>query len=207
MSCQVHENLVFNTCRETSDHGPINSWDRQPYVSTFGDAPAGTPTAHMRPRNISHNFLVANYGGSNGAIDNDDESLRYDNNHNFQVYGHQKFKTGAIRSYGNVIAYASEFGGHWRSPGTIADEPNAMFDNSVWFVDNAQYHGVSSGWTGKKAYNNKLVGKNVTLDHMALAQWQAKDPSVNDVGSTYKNVPISTQSSEIIAAARLLLSL
>jgi hypothetical protein len=65
-------------------------------------------------------------GGSNGAIDNDDESLRYENNHNFQVYGHQKFKTGAIRSYGNVIAYASEFGGHWKTPGTIADEPNAM---------------------------------------------------------------------------------
>ena len=47
---------------------------------------------------------MAAQGGSNGAIDNDDESLRYDNNHNFQVYGHQKFKTGAIRSYGNVIA-------------------------------------------------------------------------------------------------------
>ena len=38
-----------------------NSWDRQPYVSTFGDAPEGTPTAHMKPRNISYNFLVANY--------------------------------------------------------------------------------------------------------------------------------------------------
>jgi hypothetical protein len=91
----------------------------------------------MLPRNLSYNFLVANYGGSNGAIDNDDESLRYENNHNFQVYGHQKFKTGAIRSYGNVIAYASEFGGKWKTPGTIADEPNAMFDNKVWFVDGA----------------------------------------------------------------------
>ena len=106
-------------------------------MSTFGDAPDGQPTAHMLPRNLSYNFLVANYGGGNGAIDNDDESLRYENNHNFQVYGHQKFKTGAIRSYGNVIAYASEFGGKWKTPGTIADEPNAMFDNKVWFVDGA----------------------------------------------------------------------
>lgn len=23
---EVHHNLIFNTCRETSDHGPINSW-------------------------------------------------------------------------------------------------------------------------------------------------------------------------------------
>lgn len=65
--------------------GPINSWDRQPYVTTFGIEGPGVPTAHMVPRNISYNFLVANYGGGNGAVDNDDESLRYDNNHNFQV--------------------------------------------------------------------------------------------------------------------------
>ena len=54
---EVHQNLIFNTCRETSDHGPINSWDRQPYVSTFG-ANGSNPTAHMIPRNISYNFLV-----------------------------------------------------------------------------------------------------------------------------------------------------
>ena len=34
----------------------------------------------MLPRNISRNFLVANFGGSNGAIDNDDASLRYEVN-------------------------------------------------------------------------------------------------------------------------------
>ena len=54
-----------------------------------------------------------------------------DNNHNFQVYGHQKFKTGAIRSFGNVLAYVSSFGGSWPTPGTISDEPNVMFNNQV----------------------------------------------------------------------------
>ena len=54
-----------------------DSWDRQPFVSKFGAAGAGVATARMLPRNISQNFLVANYGGSNGAIDNDDESLRW----------------------------------------------------------------------------------------------------------------------------------
>ena len=57
-------------------------------------------------------MLVANYGGTNGAIDNDDESLRYENNHNLHIYGHQKFKTGAIRSYGNVIACKRVHGYH-----------------------------------------------------------------------------------------------
>ena len=33
-----------------------------------------TPSARMLPRNISNNFLVGNYGGSNGCVDNDDGS-------------------------------------------------------------------------------------------------------------------------------------
>jgi hypothetical protein len=200
----VHENLIFNSNRETADHGPINSWDRQPFVSTFGSLGPGVPTAHMLPRNISQNFLVANYGGNNGAIDNDDQSLRYENNHNFQIYGHQKFKTGAIRSYGNVIAYASGFGEKWPTPGTLLDEPNAMFDNRVWFMPDAkcEYHG-EKGWTGNRSYGNQLFGQGITLNGgETLAKWQAADPTVNDVGSTYTDINVSTQSSEIMAAAR-----
>ena len=82
-----------------------------------------------------------------------------------------------------------------------------MFDNQVWFTDHAQYHGTNSGWTGKRAYDNALVGANITLDNLTLAEWQAMNPAVNDVGSTYKNVPVRTQAAEIIAAARKLLSL
>jgi len=213
---EVHDNLIFNSCRETSDHGPINSWDRQPYVSTFGALPGAT--AHMKMRNISYNFLVANYGGGNGAVDNDDQSLRYDNNHNFQVYGHQKFKTGTIRSYGNVIAYATDYGAKWKTPGTIVDDPNVMYDNKVWFVDGAVYHAACTGqkrggdaWVGKTAYNNALVGLNITLagckGTMSLAEWQAMDPTKNDVGSTYADDRIATQAAQIIAAARELLGL
>ena len=29
----VANNLIFNSCRESADHGPINSWDRQPFVT------------------------------------------------------------------------------------------------------------------------------------------------------------------------------
>lgn len=91
----MHGNLIFNSNRESADHGPINSWDRNPYVTIVPDGK--TPTAKMLPRNISGNFLVANYGGSNGAIDNDDGSLWFENNRNFHVYGHQKFKVRRSR--------------------------------------------------------------------------------------------------------------
>ena len=85
-----------------------------------------------------------------------------------------------------------------------------MFDNEVWFVDNARYHdgSKSSGWVGKNAYNNKLVGTNITMANgETLDEWKAEDPKTHDVGSTYLNVPISGQSAAIISAARHLLSL
>jgi hypothetical protein len=70
-----------------------------------------------------------------------------------QIYGHQKFKVGAIRSYGNVLAYVYEFGGGWGSPGTIPDEPNEMFDNQV-----GQGHRVSTwgGWYVKRLHDCAL---------------------------------------------------
>jgi hypothetical protein len=32
-------NIVFNQVRETNDHGPLNSWDRAPYVTLRGATP------------------------------------------------------------------------------------------------------------------------------------------------------------------------
>ena len=44
----VGGNLVFNMVRETGDHGPYNSWDRQPYLTlrcTFGNSSAAVIAA------------------------------------------------------------------------------------------------------------------------------------------------------------------
>jgi len=79
----VSENLIFNTCRESGDHGPINSWDRQPYLTTVR---TGAPSLVPIPRDIHHNFIVSNYDGFKG-IDNDDGSSYYQMHHNFQVGG------------------------------------------------------------------------------------------------------------------------
>lgn len=75
-------------------------------------------------------------------------------------------------------------------------------------MDGAQYHPTVAGeWVGKRAYDNKLVGLNVSLSGKTLKQWQAENPGQNDVGSTYNDVATSTQTAEIIAAARKLLSM
>ena len=37
----VTGNLIFNTCRESGDHGPINSWDRQAFFTDVPAVPVG----------------------------------------------------------------------------------------------------------------------------------------------------------------------
>ena len=69
----VARNLIFNTCRESGDHGPINSWDRQAYLSNLRDGSNIFVPLH---RYIIFNLIIANYGGSQG-IDNDDGSSWY----------------------------------------------------------------------------------------------------------------------------------
>lgn len=76
----VEGNLIFNTCRESGDHGPINSWDRQAFLTTLRDGT--TKSFDPIPRQIKHNFIFANYGASQG-VDNDDGSSWFHIHNNF----------------------------------------------------------------------------------------------------------------------------
>ncbi|KAH8069413.1 hypothetical protein JL721_5975 [Aureococcus anophagefferens] len=73
----VDRNAIWNVCRQSGDHGPINSWDRQAYDAAPRPAAAGP-----LPTVISRNAIIANYGGSQG-VDNDDGSSWYDIFDNF----------------------------------------------------------------------------------------------------------------------------
>ena len=80
-----HEsNLIFNSCRESGDHGPFNSWDRDPALIV--DPITGAVTTTKAVDVLSRNFIVANYN-SLGAVDNDDGSSYYLSESNFFVYG------------------------------------------------------------------------------------------------------------------------
>ena len=79
----LEDNLVFNMVRETQDHGPFNSWDRQPYLTEVRD---GTPSLTPAQSNITRNFFINNYH-STWPIDHDDGSCYYYDTYNFLVYG------------------------------------------------------------------------------------------------------------------------
>lgn len=83
----VSHSLIFNTCRESGDHGPINSWDRQPFITKVK---YGYPSYDAAITSTFENFIIANYGGSQ-SFDNDDGSSWYSSFKNF-FYSADGFK-------------------------------------------------------------------------------------------------------------------
>ena len=43
----LENNLMFNLVRETGDHGPFNSWDRQPYLTKLANGSASLTPAEL----------------------------------------------------------------------------------------------------------------------------------------------------------------
>lgn len=88
---RVLSNIVFGSCRESGDHGPLNSWDRDPYF--FDDPVTGLPGSTTKAHDeIAHNYIFAN-GNTLGPVDNDDGSSYYNTHHNFFVWGAGGMKT------------------------------------------------------------------------------------------------------------------
>eukprot|EP00040_Diaphanoeca_grandis_P010287 m.52629 g.52629 ORF g.52629 m.52629 type:complete len:878 (+) comp21637_c0_seq1:31-2664(+) len=73
----ISKNLLWNTCRESGDHGAMNSWNRQPFLHDL----RGEPSFNPLPTTIENNFVFANYGSSQG-VDNDDGSSWFDSHDN-----------------------------------------------------------------------------------------------------------------------------
>ncbi|XP_065181055.1 uncharacterized protein LOC135811743 [Sycon ciliatum] len=108
---EMEDNVLFNMCRESSDHGPFNSWDRQPFLTDVADPE--NPSLYPAVNNIHHNFLIGNYGSSM-CLDNDDGSAYYHHSDNYLVYGghksnyggHNKVSTNNYNLYPVVYSYS-----------------------------------------------------------------------------------------------------
>mmetsp|Transcript_54989 Transcript_54989/g.161678 ORF Transcript_54989/g.161678 Transcript_54989/m.161678 type:complete len:652 (+) Transcript_54989:2-1957(+) len=113
---EIAGNLVFSTCRESGDHGPINSWDRQPYLTTVD---TGEPSLIAAWREIHHNFLIDNYSPQVN-VDTDDGSYRYRTHHNFLVYGQYGLKSlkggHTNHQFRNIFAYVGQVLLFWDAP-------------------------------------------------------------------------------------------
>ena len=54
----IFKNIIFNTCRESGDHGPFNSWDRQPYLTNVKN---GTTTFDKQYKPSKKNKLYKKF--------------------------------------------------------------------------------------------------------------------------------------------------
>ena len=106
----VNHNILFQTCGESGDHGAINTWDRQAFITTVA---TGQPSFVPAVTEIAHNFIVSDGDADGGAVDNDDGSSHYNLHHNFAVYGGAKINNiggHAQAVHSNVYAYPSVYG-------------------------------------------------------------------------------------------------
>ena len=98
-------NILWGWVRETGDHGPFNSWDRQPY---FWVDEAGEVRTAAAVRNITRNLILNQefvYGRTNAdwTIDHDDGSSWYTDTYNVHVWGAHKWRDGANKTYANNL--------------------------------------------------------------------------------------------------------
>ena len=111
---EMKGNLIFNTVRETGDHGPFNSWDRQPYLTTNGVDDGFTVAEKWglkdtsfvgAPSHIEGNFIFNGYN-TVWTIDHDDGSQFYNDTANVLVWGGCKNYRGHSKSCDhNLILY------------------------------------------------------------------------------------------------------
>lgn len=96
-------NLIFSMCRESTDGGPINSWDRIPYVTALGN---GTPSVTPAVSVVHRNFIVADMGSST-TVDTDDGTSYWNVTENFSIFGGAKQDFGGHDTVqqGNLFVY------------------------------------------------------------------------------------------------------
>jgi len=81
-------NLMLSSLRESSDGGVWNSWNRQPFLTTYKD---GKPSQYPAWRDVSYNFVLNNYHGL-VPLDADDGSSWVRMHHNYVAGGSWGFK-------------------------------------------------------------------------------------------------------------------
>ncbi|KAK8797579.1 hypothetical protein WA158_005925 [Blastocystis sp. Blastoise] len=138
----LENNIIFNTVRETADHGPINTWDRIPFVTNYRE---NKPSMMPQQTNITRNFIFANYH-SVWPLDHDDGSCYYYDTYNVLVYG--GFKN--YLAMHNLYIY----------PDTkYAGDSNEFFTEPHCINSGGQSIG-ESGWGDVYQYNECILKNN-----------------------------------------------
>ena len=122
----VESNLLFNGVRETGDHGPFNSYDRQPFFTTVADPKGNNPSYAILENRIARNLIISNFY-SKVPLDHDDGSCFYRDTENVMVfggtknfYGNHKMASNSLYIYPEYISVLDGAGDHSAARGRLA---------------------------------------------------------------------------------------
>eukprot|EP00912_Choanoflagellata_sp_UC4_P000575 UC4_evm2s355 len=181
----ISGNLLLNCVRESSDHGPWNSWSRVPYITTIR---TGKPSIIPATRKIHHNWILATYY-SQQAIDTDD-GVYGDNGLKSDFGGHDN------KWHNNVLAFVVFKKQQLEL--TLVIPPTSFYDNQCIFRESyGSDCGVAAG-PGWEVHNNSVYSSSGSLNvcGTTLQKWVA---SGHDHGTTIARWP---SDKEIVAMGR-----
>lgn len=165
----IQRNLIFNMVRETGDHGPFNSWDRQPYVTKVLN---GSDSLIPKVNVLQYNFLINNYH-STWPIDNDDGSCFYLTQYNFLIYGGYKNYLGHSKTIMNNI-YIYPDAKHLYSADENG-EPQDFFSMPYCANSDGAETGIS-GWNEVWMNNTCVIGNPVVYEFGSCNPNNLNDP-------------------------------
>jgi len=132
----VQQNIIFNTCRESGDHGPINSWDRMPF---FTDISSENGSFDPLFNTITRNLIFANYGAS-WAVDNDDGSSFYNIFNNVFIDSNGlKMDYGGHNTHYHQNIVLSKYINTETHPATCIDTESFLYGITDSFYNNSCY--------------------------------------------------------------------
>lgn len=119
---------VFDTVRETGDHGSFNSWGRDRFWE-LKDTPAGEAAALARLDMVGPNILRNNRWRCDHGwdVDLDDGSSNYEIHHNLFLNGGLKLREGFHRRVWNNIAVNNSL-----HPHVWFEECDDVVTNNIW---------------------------------------------------------------------------
>ena len=112
-------NLIFGHGRESSDHGPINSWDRCPFKSLRGQfGPAASSKQQFVPahRLITRNFVM-NGGVLFDCITHDDGASHYIDTNNVLLYGGNQNNNAYYNAFDQNLLIQGHVNSNFPMPG------------------------------------------------------------------------------------------
>jgi len=219
----VQTNLIVAFVLESSDHGPVNTWDRDPMLST-NPVTGLAEIASGHGRLIAQNFIVnrcffnCGMGGLNQnlgghCIDHDDGSSGYVDKGNVLLYGAVKTRDGVNRTvidnlmlYGEPGLLGPQCGGQNSTlvHNNVAVSPEGDFFACVRGDQETDFPDLKSNRYFSQPYANGSLPFNTACSGEpahGFDAWQAKGL---DIGSSISGV---TNTSHLLALARMKLGM